>query len=148
MGYSYYVGSADTIQPESIDAVVPSAWASFQAALADVASRTGHSADALLVALGREENLGDRQYDDDEEVCTAIETGLLPALDAFRAAFEVATAGLSLGLGHVDSDALRGSDLYDETYWYIGNHQQPTPAYAAFTASHGTAITKTWIMGG
>jgi hypothetical protein len=148
MGYSYFVGLADTIQPDAISAVVPSAWSDFQAALADVAARTERSIDALLAALGREEDHGDSQYDDDEEVCAAIATTLVPALDALQAAFEAATTGMTLGLGYVDSDALRGSDLYDETYWYIGNHKQSTPAYAAFEAVHGSAITKTWIMGG
>lgn len=148
MGFSYFVGVADTIQPEAIAAVTSEGWASFLATLVAVAARTGRSADALLAALGREEDHGDRQYDDDEAVCAVIETTLVPALDALQTAFAAATAGLTLGLGHVDSEVLRGSDLYDETYWHIGNHKHPTPAYAAFKSTHGSAISKTWIMGG
>jgi hypothetical protein len=148
MGYSYFVGLADTITTDVIERVVPTAWAAFQNAITAVATQTEQSPDAILAAIGREEDHGDSQYDDNEDVCEAIRSTVIPALDALKAVFKTTTGGITLGFGYVDSDALRGSDLCDEAFWYIGNHEQPTPAYAAFMAAYGSATTQTWIMGG
>lgn len=148
MGFDYFACTCDTIEPVVIKRVVPAAWAAFQQAVAQVATAFNRSADAVLIDLGREEERGDENYDcEDADYGMVMCEQVKPALDTLHHAFTAATGGIELWIGWA-SDTFRGSDLHDEVYWYISGHQQPTAAYQAFAATHGKAITKTWISGG
>lgn len=148
MGFDYFAGSCDTIEIDVIERIAPGPWAAFQDAVAQVAATFAKSPDDVLADVGREEQQSDRQYDDDADYCKAVTEQVMPALDQLCQSFTAATNGIGLNIGWVDSDTFRGSDLNDEVVWYITGHQQPTPAYQAFAAIHGEAITKIWISGG
>lgn len=148
MGFDYFAGSCDTIETDVIERIAPNAWAAFQQAVAQVAAAFAKSTDDVLADVGREEGHGDSQYDDDADYCKAITEQVMPALDQICQAFTAATNGIGLNIGWVDRETHPGSDLNDEVFWYITGNRQPTPAYQAFAATHGKAITKIWITGG
>lgn len=149
MGYSYYPGMADTIEPAIIERVAPAAWTAFQQSITQVAAGHERKPETVLKDVAREEMHSDQDYDSgDAEYNQAVMEQVITALAVLCKAFTEATGGIGLHIGWVGDDVLRGSDLYDEVFWYISGHKQPTPAYAAFIAAHGTATAKTWVMGG
>ena len=149
MGFDYFASHCDTIHPDVIERVAPAAWAAFQQVVTQVAYSSDRSVDTVLADVGREEEHNDHDYDSDDEIYAAtIALAVIPALERLRQAFQAATSGIGLHIGWVDGDTLRGSDLRGEVFWYITGHRQPTPAYLAFAATYGEAITKTWITGG
>ena len=144
MGFDYFASSCDTIETGIIELIAPLPWAAFQQAVAQVAAAFAKSPDDVLANIGRRDGLSD----DDTDYCHAVTEQVIPTLKNLSQAFTAATNGIGLNIGWVDSDTFRGSDLNDEVFWYITGHRQPTPAYQAFAAAHGKAITKIWITGG
>jgi hypothetical protein len=148
MGYDYFAGFSDTITSTTIAAVIPADWDKFQTVVAGLGDIAQGDHDPLEVLA---------RYVDDLDECNELSeaayeylTGpLKEGLTALTTAFQEATQGITLHLNYASRDNFtRGSDLVGETYWSIGNHQQPTPAYAAFIAAHGPATQKVWISGG
>ena len=110
--------------------------------------RFGETADTVLRNLASEEWNGNDHYGDNEDYSAAIKSTVVPDLRGLQEAFMTATGGISLLLGYANDDMYRGSDLFDEVFWHLDNHRQPTPAYVAFSSAHSSATTKIWITGG
>lgn len=120
MGTDYFASRYDVISEEIIALVCPSELTAFKNKATELANIEGEDAQTLIDDLFKVRSNYRDEYDYERT------TDLIPFMGTVCSAFEDRTR-LELAGGYV-GEGLRGSDLHEESFWYIENAQVPNPA--------------------
>jgi hypothetical protein len=138
MGQEYSASRYDTIPEESVSAVCLKEYEAFMDALMASSQANDESADHVLELFARAEMFSEKSYE--FKGGKKIHTAWVKLQKAFKA-----VTSLDLQIAYV-GEGLRGSDLFSETVWFIGNNYIRNPAALAFEKDHKVQVNEQWFM--